>query len=176
MTNKNYLTKNYHYCPSCKTELKALGRNLECKQCGLKIYNNPSLAVALIAFNDKNEILLNKRRIPPHQGNWDTVGGFVNAKETVEEAIKREFKEETQASCEIVRYWGSHPDIYGPEQLPTINLFFEVKITSGKLIASDDAAELSFFSLNNLPKNLAFQNTRMFLNLLKKEKGKDDKK
>jgi len=149
--------------------------HLLCPNCELKIYYNPSLAVALIAFNNKGEVLLNKRKIPPNPGSWDTVGGFVNVGETVEQAIKREFNEETQAQCEIVRYWGSCPDIYGIEQSPTINLFFEVKIVSGKLLASDDAAELRFFPLDQLPKQLAFANTRVFLNLLiKQKKGQDD--
>jgi NAD+ diphosphatase len=172
MTVNNYLQNNYHYCPRCKNQLKSFGQDLECNQCGFKIYNNPALAVALIAINDKGEVLLNKRRIPPNQGDWDTVGGFVDIEETVEEAVEREFREETQAQCQIVRYWGSHPDVYGAEKAPTINLFFEVKITNGKLVASDDAAELRFFSLDKLPNNLAFQNTKIFLNLLKKNKRK----
>jgi NADH pyrophosphatase NudC (nudix superfamily) len=175
MKTKNYLVNNYRYCPRCKTELEILDGSLECNRCGLKIYNNPSLAVALLALNDKGEVLLNKRRIPPHQDNWDTVGGFVSVGETVEQAVKREFEEETMAKCEVIRYWGSYPDTYGLEQAPTINLFFEVKVTAGKLIASDDAAELRFFSFEKLPKNLAFQNTKVFLDLLKKEKGKNDK-
>lgn len=173
MTNQ-YLIDNYHYCPRCKFQLEKLDTHLHCPNCDLKIYYNPSLAVALIAFNKKGEILLNKRRIAPNPGSWDTVGGFVNVSETVEEAIKREFNEETQAKCQIVKYWGSYPDVYGVEQSPTINLFFEVKISSGKLEASDDAAELRFFPLNKLPKNLAFANTQVFLDLLIKEKGKND--
>ncbi len=65
---------------------------------------HPSLAVALVAFNQKGEVLLNKRKIAPNPGSWDTVGGFVDVGETVEEAIKREFHEETQGSCEIVKF------------------------------------------------------------------------
>jgi NADH pyrophosphatase NudC (nudix superfamily) len=173
MTNQ-FLIDNYHYCPRCKHQLKKFKTHLHCPNCNLKIYDNPSLAVALIAFNEKGEVLLNKRKIAPNPGSWDTVGGFVDVGETVEEAIKREFREETQAECKIVKYWGSYPDLYGIEKAPTINLFFEVKITAGKLTASDDAAELRFFSLNKLPNNFAFTNTQVFLNLLIKEKGKND--
>lgn len=175
MMFNQYLIKNYHFCPRCKEQLQKQDIHLLCPSCNLKIYNNPSLAVALIAFNKKGEVLLNKRKIPPSPGSWDTVGGFVDVGETVEQAIKREFNEETQAKCEIVRYWGSYPDIYGLEKSPTINLFFEVKILSGKLIASDDAAELCFFPLDQLPKKMAFANTQVFLDLLiKQEKAKND--
>lgn len=173
MTN-HYLIDNYHYCPRCKHQLKQVDTHLYCPNCDLKIYPNPSLAVALIAFNERGEVLLNKRKIAPNPGSWDTVGGFVNVGETVEEAIKREFHEETRGRCEIVKYWGSYPDVYGVERSPTINLFVEVTIGGGKLKASDDAAELRFFPLNQLPKNLAFANTQVFLNLLIKEKGKND--
>lgn len=173
MTN-HYLIDNYHYCPRCKHQLKQVDTHLYCPNCDLKIYPNPSLAVALIAFNERGEVLLNKRKIAPNPGSWDTVGGFVNVGETVEEAIKREFHEETQGRCEIVKYWGSYPDVYGVERSPTINLFVEVTIGGEKLKASDDAAELRFFPLNRLPKNLAFANTQVFLNLLIKEKGKND--
>lgn len=173
MTN-HYLIDNYHYCPRCKHQLKQVDTHLYCPNCDLKIYPNPSLAVALIAFNERGEVLLNKRKIAPNPGSWDTVGGFVNVGETVEEAVKREFHEETQGRCEIVKYWGSYPDVYGVERSPTINLFVEVTIGGEKLKASDDAAELRFFPLNQLPKNLAFANTQVFLNLLIKEKGKND--
>ena len=173
MTNK-YFIDNYHYCPRCKSQLTKLTTHLHCANCALKIYPNPSLAVALVAFNQKGEVLLNKRKIAPNPGSWDTVGGFVDVGETVEEAIKREFHEETQGSCEIVKYWGSYPDVYGVEQSPTINLFFEVAIGDEKLKASDDAAELRFFPLQQLPQNLAFANTQVFLDLLIKEKGKND--
>lgn len=173
MTN-HYLIDNYHYCPRCKHQLKQVDTHLYCPNCDLKIYPNPSLAVALIAFNERGEVLLNKRKIAPNPGSWDTVGGFVNVGETVEEAVKREFHEETQGRCEIVKYWGSYPDVYGVERSPTINLFVEVTIGGEKLKASDDAAELRFFPLNRLPKNLAFANTQVFLNLLIKEKGKND--
>lgn len=171
---KHYLIDNYHYCPRCKHQLKQVDTHLYCPNCDLKIYPNPSLAVALIAFNERGEVLLNKRKIAPNPGSWDTVGGFVNVGETVEEAVKREFHEETQGRCEIVKYWGSYPDVYGVERSPTINLFVEVTIGGEKLKASDDAAELRFFPLNQLPKNLAFANTQVFLNLLIKEKGKND--
>lgn len=170
MTVDQFLINNYHFCPRCKHQLQKLDNQLYCSNCDLKIYHNPSLAVALIAFNKNGEVLLNKRKIAPNPGSWDTVGGFVNVGETVEQAIIREFEEETQAKCQILRYWGSCPDIYGLEQSATINLFFEVKIISGKLLASDDAAELRFFPLDQIPKNLAFANTRVFLNLLKKRK------
>ena len=175
MTADQHLINNYHFCPQCKTSLVNDDSCLFCPNCHLKIYHNPALAVAVIAFNQQGEVLLNKRKISPHRDYWDTVGGFVNVGETVEQAVVREFLEETQAHCKIVRYWGSAPDIYGPEQSATINLFFEVKIVSGQLQASDDAAELAFFALDRLPEKIAFANTKIFLNLLKMKKEKNDK-
>jgi ADP-ribose pyrophosphatase YjhB (NUDIX family) len=164
-----YLKENYKLCPRCGAPLSVDGDHLACPKCPFVYYYNPALAVALIAFNEGGEILLNRKKIEPHKNEWDTVGGFVDVGENAEEAAIREFKEETQADCEIVKYWGSSSDIYGENGIQTINLFFEVKITGGELKASDDAAELKFFALDDLPEKIAFQNTTNFINLIKKE-------
>ncbi len=65
-----------------------------------EIHGDPTLlhkVVHVLVFNSKDELLLQKRsmskRVAP--GKWDTsVGGHVNAGETLEEAVMREMEEE----------------------------------------------------------------------------------
>ncbi len=52
------------------------------------------VAVAVI-INDKDEIFISRRSADQHQGNkWEFPGGKVEENETVEDALKREIKEE----------------------------------------------------------------------------------
>ncbi len=70
------------------------------KELRSKVHGNPSLihrVTHVLVFNPKGELLLQKRSknkdVAP--GKWDTsVGGHVNAGETIEEAVIREMEEE----------------------------------------------------------------------------------
>ena len=47
------------------------------------------------------KILLLKRSVEPFKGCWHIVGGHVEENETLREALKREFEEETSLSVEV---------------------------------------------------------------------------
>ena len=47
------------------------------------------------------KILLLKRSVEPFRGCWHLVGGHVQENETLKEALKREFKEETNLDVEV---------------------------------------------------------------------------
>jgi 8-oxo-dGTP diphosphatase len=46
-------------------------------------------------FVEDGKILLLKRNVTPFKGCWHVVGGHVEENETLKEAVKREFREET---------------------------------------------------------------------------------
>lgn len=48
-----------------------------------------------------SKILLLKRNVEPFKGCWHIVGGHVEENETLKQALKREFKEETNLDIEI---------------------------------------------------------------------------
>ena len=47
------------------------------------------------------KILLQKRNVKPFKGCWHIIGGHVEENETLKEALKREFKEETSLDIEV---------------------------------------------------------------------------
>lgn len=88
--------------------------------------------------------------------------------ETLEEAAKREAKEETGLNVEIVKLLGNHPDRYGKGGDFTIGVTFIVKIISGKIRVKDDVASLEWVSINNPPETRGFKNTKENLKDLQK--------
>ena len=123
------------------------------------MHKNPALTVDAIAIKD-GQIVLIKRKNPPFQGSYALPGGFVDYGETVENAVIREFKEETGLDAEIQEFIGIYSE---PDRDPrghTVSVVFELKITGGTMLAGDDAAEVSLFPLNELP-NLAFDHAKI---------------
>ena len=120
---------------------------------------NPALTVDAIAIKD-SQIVLIKRKNPPFQGSYALPGGFVDYGETVENAVIREFKEETGLDAEIQEFIGIYSE---PDRDPrghTISAVFQLKIIGGKMLAGDDAADVSLFPLGELP-DLAFDHTKI---------------
>lgn len=52
-------------------------------------------------YEKRGKILLLKLNVEPFKGFWHTVGGHVEENETLKEALKREFKEETCLNVEV---------------------------------------------------------------------------
>src|SRR5688572_9336317 len=95
------------FCPFCgQPNRKVPGaRHRRCPACGLHDWRNPGPAVGCAILRRSPDgtglqVLLSRRAGPPKRGQWDLVGGFVDAGETPEEAIRREVEEET--SCRLL--------------------------------------------------------------------------
>jgi 8-oxo-dGTP diphosphatase len=125
-------------------------------------YKKPASTVDLIVEKEKR-ILLIKRKHPPFQGCWAIPGGFLECdKETLEDAAIRELKEETNIDAKT-------SDIYligvysNPNRDPRGHVISHVYVVTkyeGDPKAMDDAKELKWFSLDNLPK-LAFDHNKI---------------
>ncbi len=61
----------------------------------------PAVGVGGILFNDRHEVLLIKRNQPPAQGLWSIPGGKLEPGESLAEACRREFFEETSLDVEV---------------------------------------------------------------------------
>lgn len=71
--------------------------------------SNPIPVVDVIIEED-SMILFARRKKEPFKGHLGFPGGFVNLGETIEEAAKREVKEETSLDIELIGILGAYSD------------------------------------------------------------------
>ncbi len=159
----------YKFCPYCKSDIKLDDNVYSCSSCNQKIYIDPKPTVNILPIKD-NKVLINKRAIEPYKGEYDLLGGFTNSNETIEEAVIREMKEETNLDIKIIKYFGSYTDVYGENGNPVLAMTFLVEITGGEMKPQDDVAELEWIEIKEMPnlKLNGFKNTKESLNDLYK--------
>jgi ADP-ribose pyrophosphatase YjhB (NUDIX family) len=118
---------------------------------------NPLITVdAIIEIN--NGIILIKRKNPPH--GWALPGGFVDYGETLENAVRRESKEETGLTIEFVRQFHTYSDPKRDPRHHTVSTIFIAK-ASGTPIAADDAQDVGIFTEETLPNEIAFDHRKI---------------
>jgi 8-oxo-dGTP diphosphatase len=100
-------------------------------------------------------VLLVKRAHPPIQGQWSIPGGVLEVGEMVREAAIREAREETGLIVEPGELLGVYDRILrDPEkrvQYHYVLIDFLCCATGGKLQAASDAAEVRWFTREELP-------------------------
>jgi 8-oxo-dGTP diphosphatase len=119
----------------------------------------PALTVDVIV-KDGDRVLLVKRKNDPFKGKWALVGGFVEYGERVEEAAKRECREETGLEVELERLVGVYSDPNRDPRGHVVSICFLARVVGGKLKAGSDALEAKFFK--KIPWNeLAFDHAQI---------------
>lgn len=98
------------YCPTCgsKTSVLAAGTARWCPSCESERFPRTDPAVIVAITDSLDRLLL------AHQGAWATgrhsvLAGFVEAGESLEQAVHREVFEEAQLHVDEVTYFGSQP-------------------------------------------------------------------
>ncbi len=168
---------SYKFCPKCAALFSHRAEEgklrLTCSRCHFIFYQNSKPTVcALIIDNDR--VLLGKRKVNPSKGLWDIPGGFLEEGEHPEDGLKREIWEETKLKIKIEDFIGFFNDTYhmkngGEEEIyTTLNICYSAKIMKGRPTAGDDVESLKLFKLTDLPKKLAFNNTKEILKIFKK--------
>jgi 8-oxo-dGTP diphosphatase len=113
----------------------------------------PLIAVdAVILMNNKQDLVLIRRKNPPFQGELALPGGFMEIGETVETACIREAREETNINIKIIKLIGVFSD---PKRDPrghivAIAFLCEPSTSDEKPKALDDAASLEIIPLKKL--------------------------
>lgn len=131
------------------------------------MYKSPSVAVdGIIIKNDK--IVLIKRGDDPFKDRYALPGGFVDYGETVEDAVIREVKEETGLVVDVYDLLGVYSAKDRDPRSHVMSVVFIIKIISGKLMAGDDAKEVGWFDLLDLP-SLAFDHSNIINDFVKRE-------
>ncbi|EES91158.1 NUDIX domain-containing protein [Clostridium botulinum] len=130
------------------------------------------VGVGAVIFNEKNEILLLLRNKSPEKGHWSIPGGKVEMFETIEEAIIREVKEETDIDIEIVRILTVTNHIISQEKEHWVAPTFLAKIIKGqaKNIEFQKHKDIGWFSIEELPDNITITTKNAIKELTIKEK------
>ncbi len=117
----------------------------------------PIMCVAAmgILYKEKKGLLLEKRT---DTGEWCVPGGAIELGESLEEALKREIKEETNLDinnpklfdikANVHMVYPNKDEVYYTDVVYVINEFF------GELKPDAESKELVFFDIDNLPDNI----------------------
>lgn len=106
----------------------------------LRKRRNPYLAVDAVILNEDHEVVLIKRKHKPFKDRFALPGGFVEWGETVEEACKREVREETGLNVEITDLVGVFSDPKRDPRGHICSVVFIAKKVEGTLEAATDAS------------------------------------
>jgi len=102
-----------------------------------------------------DRVLLVKRAHPPIQGQWSIPGGVLEVGEMVRDAAIREAREETGLTVEPSELLGVYDRIlYDPDhrvQYHYVLIDFLCRAVGGTVFAASDAAEVQWFTREELP-------------------------
>ncbi|MEI7730315.1 MAG: NUDIX domain-containing protein [Verrucomicrobiota bacterium] len=135
------------HCPQCAAmAISVIDKNaLFCDRCGLRMHFGPSAAVGGILCDGQGRVLLIRRAKDPGQGKLGLPGGFVDGRESAEDALRRETREEVGLEIESMEFLMSFPNRYPFSGViyDTLDLFFICRVTSFDAArALDEAAGL----------------------------------
>ncbi len=158
--------RDYQFCPKCRTELETRRFPSDtdterpvCPACSFIYWNNSRPTAGAVVEDASGRVLLGRRGINPSKGLWDLPGGFLEPGEHPEVGMQRELLEETGLVVHPVELLGFYMDSYGDDPHEhTLNILYLCHIIGGEPHASDDMAELGWFSPDEIPNDLAFQN------------------
>ncbi|MGE3909413.1 MAG: NTP transferase domain-containing protein [Chloroflexota bacterium] len=143
----------FKFCPRCATPLvmrpityDANKVHPACPNCNFVVWHDPKVAV-LTVVPWEGGILLGKRNQNPGKGKWSFPSGFVDRGEVVEDAARRETREETGLDIDITGLVG----VYSSPGNAVIVIAYAATVRGGTLQADDDLSELAAFDPADLP-------------------------
>jgi ADP-ribose pyrophosphatase YjhB (NUDIX family) len=159
------LIDTYTHCPICGSkDYIRHEKGRACGHCGHKDFNNPITAVAAFILDHEDRVLLIRRAKDPAAGKLAPPGGFVDAGESLEQAIRREMTEEVGLDLQDVRYLSSHPNdyVYNGLGRPVCDVFFTARAHSFEVVLqAEEANEWHLMPLQEVnASELAFDSMR----------------
>lgn len=147
-------TAEYMYCPHCGRALEqaVIEQRLRkrCPKCERVFYVNPLPVVSCLLVNAEGKILLVLRKNDPYKDMWSLPMGFAEVDENIQQAALRELEEETNVKGRVIRLLDAETEV-SPHYGNMLIMAYEVEYLSGRIKAGDDAKDVRFFPINDLP-------------------------
>jgi 8-oxo-dGTP diphosphatase len=104
----------------------------------------PLLAADAVVLDPRGRVLLIRRKNPPFVGHYALPGGFVDVGETVEDACRRELREETGIIASKLQLIGVYSDPRRDPRRHAVGVAYLTRVRSAKGTAGDDAASIEW--------------------------------
>ena len=139
-------------------------------------FERANLAVDAVVFGLDEEdlkIILIERDLAPYEGRWALPGGFVHIHESLEEAAKRELREETGIHNLFLEQLYTFGDVDRDprERVVSVAYFALVNLRDHQIKAATDARNAAWFSVDDIPP-LPFDHNKIVDVALKRLQGK----
>jgi mutator protein MutT len=118
------------------------------------------VAAGVFIINDEGKVFLTKRskHTTNERGTWEIPGGKVNFGETLQDAAKREAKEEYDIDIEILEQFPAQNHLIPEEKQHWVPTCFLCNIVGNKkprIMEPDKCDEIGWFVFTNLPEPLS---------------------
>jgi NAD+ diphosphatase len=143
--------RTHHFCGRCGSaaDYHESDRARRCPECGLLSFPRVSPAVITLIHRGDEFLLARNRRFPA--GRYSIIAGFVEAGETLEEAVAREVHEEVGLEVTDITYHSSQPWPF-PHSLM---VGFTAAWASGDIeVDGDEIVDAGWFRAGHLPESL----------------------
>jgi 8-oxo-dGTP diphosphatase len=119
-------------------------------------YQRPSVTVDVLIFTilaERLHMVLIKRAIEPYKHRWAIPGGFVHIDESLEDAARREIEEEAGIQDVFLEQLYTFGDVERDPRGRVITVAYYALVPGERLqlAASSDAADASWFAIDELP-------------------------
>jgi len=128
-------------------------------------HRNPLLTVDVIIEIGGGIILIHRKNPPP---GWALPGGFVDYRESLEDAVVREAKEETKLDVKLVKQFHTYSQPDRDPRHHTVSTIF-IATATGPAEAADDAADVGIFTKDTLPEDIAFDHRQILKDYFNKK-------
>ncbi|MEL6365999.1 MAG: NUDIX hydrolase [Pseudomonadota bacterium] len=123
-----------------------------CTRCSFIHYSNPKIVAGSVAMWE-DRVLLCKRAIEPRKGYWTLPAGYMENKETVEDAARREAWEEARARLDLDRVLA----IYSIARISQVQIMFRASLQTPDIEAGPESEAVGLFEWADIPwDDLAF--------------------
>lgn len=136
--------RSHRHCPACgaPTRPERAGHARRCmdERCGRRHFPRVDPCIIVLASRQGRCLLVRQPQWPT--GRFSAIAGFVEPGETLEQAVRREIREEAGLEAEAVAYHSSQPWPFPG----SLMIAFRAEVADGEPRASAEIAELGWWS------------------------------